>query len=162
MASDSFFANSASLNLTIGATSVTVAALKNVSFTPKYEIAELYGIESTHVKARNRYQLKVDTKVEYAMWDADLDYMMFAFLNGEYKAPTGTATDSDIAGLRSQCALFSITGTVYNTGRTRTITATAYNVVFPEIPFELRENEYISRNLGGTAESVAFATATVS
>jgi hypothetical protein len=160
MATDSFFANSASLNMTIGATSVTVAALKNVSFTPKYEIAELYGIESTHVRARNKYQLKVDTKVEYAMWDADLDYVMYAFLGGQYTAPTGVATDSDAAGLRSQCPLFNITATVYNTGRTRTITATAYNVVFAEVPFELRENEYITRNLAGSAESVSFATAT--
>jgi hypothetical protein len=161
MAQDSFFANNASLNLTIGATSVSVAALKNVSFTPKYEIAELYGMESTHVKARNRYQLKVDTKVEYAIWDPDLDYMLFSFLNGEYKDPTGVATDSDAAGLRSKCALFNITATVYNTSRTRTTTATAYNVVFPEIPFEMRENEYIVRNLAGQAESVAYATATV-
>jgi len=160
MAQDSFFANSGSLNMTIGATSVSVAALKNVAFTPKYEIAELYGMESTHVKARNKYQLKVDTKVEYAIWDPDLDYILYAFLGGEYTAPTGVATDSDAAGLRSKCALFNITATVYNTSRNRTITATAYNVVFPEIPFELRENEYIVRNLGGSAEAVAFSTAT--
>jgi hypothetical protein len=159
MANYAWFANSADMTVTVGATTFSVAALKNVSFTPRYEIAELYGMESTHVQARAKYALKVDVGFEYAMWDCDNDYVLGSVLNGEYSITT-PATDDDTASLRNKCALFNVTATHYDSTRSRKITATAYNVVFPEIPYEMRENEYISRNMRGTGESVAFATGT--
>jgi len=93
------------------------------------------------------------------MWDCDNDYVLGSVLNGEYSITT-PATDDDTASLRNKCALFNVTATHYDSTRSRKITATAYNVVFPEIPYEMRENEYISRNMRGTGESVAFATGT--
>ena len=153
----SWFANSAQLEVTIGGTICPVAALRNVTMTPHYEVAELYGMESTHRKAACKYQLSVDVKCEYAMWDSDTDYIMASFLNGAYLASptTAVATDADTAGYRAKCALFNITATVYDTTRAKYKTATVYNVYFNEVPDELRENEYITRNLTGKGESYA-------
>jgi len=157
MAMYAFFANSANLQITIGGTTATVGAIKNVSFTPRYEIAELYGMESTHIKARAKYALKVDVACEYAMWDTDYDFMLRSFLNGAYNN-TNPATDNDSACTRAKCAMFNISASVGDANCDRYIWATAYNVVFPDMTFELRENEWITRALKGTGESVSFAT----
>jgi hypothetical protein len=160
MSNQSWFANSAQLQVTIGATAASVAALRNVRFVPRYEHAELYGIESTHRKAVCKYQYSVDVTCEYAMWDPSTDYILSSFINGAYLAPpcdTTTATDADTACYRSKVALFTITGTVYDTSCGTTMTATAYNVYFPEVPaIDLTENGYMSRNLSGKAESFAY------
>jgi len=154
----SWFANSAQLQVTIGGTICPVAALRNVTMTPHYEVAELYGMESTHRKAACKYQLSVDVKCEYAMWDTTTDYIMASFLNGAYLAsPTSTAaTDADAAGYRSKCALFNITATVYDSTRAKYKTATVYNVHFTDVPDELAENSFITRNLTGKGESYAY------
>jgi len=154
----SWFANSAQLQVTIGGTVCPVAALKNVTMTPRYEVAELYGIESTHRKAACKYQLSVDVKCEYAMWDTAADFILSSFLAGGYAAsPTSTAaTDADAAGYRAKCALFNITATVYDSTRAKYKTATVYNVYLNEVPDELRENEFITRNLTGKGESYAY------
>lgn len=155
----SWFANSAQLQVTIGGTVCPVAALKNVTMTPRYEVAELYGIESTHIKARAKYQLSVDVRCEYAMWDSASDFILSSFLNGGYAAsPTsGVATDNDSAGWRSKCALFNITATVYDSTRAKYKTATVYNVHFNEISDELAEDSFITRNLTGKGESYAYS-----
>ena len=162
MTNYSWFANSASLQVNIGATECPVAALRNVTFTPHYEIAELYGMESTHILGRAKYQLSVDVKCEYSMWDSQTDYILSSFLNGAYLAsPTSTAaTDADTAGYRAKCAVFNITATVYDTTRAKYFTATVYNVYFNDVPFELRENEFITRALAGKGESVAILYST--
>lgn len=157
MTNYAFFANSATLSLMIGATSCPVAALKNVSFTPRYEISELYGMESTHIRARAKYALKVDVACEFAMWDTDQDYVMRSFLNGGYSS-TNPATDNDTACTRSKVALFTVSASVGDSTCSRVMWATAYNVAFPEVPFELRENEWITRGLRGVGESISYAT----
>jgi len=153
-----WFANSAVLSLTVGGTVADVAAIRNVRFTPHFETAELYGIESTHVLARAKYQLGVDVSCEYAMWNPSNDFVLSTVLQGQYTAGTTTAvaTDSDTAAQRSKCALFNMTASIWNHTRTHYMIATVYNIVFPEVPFEMRENEFISRNLAGKGESVSF------
>ena len=105
-------------------------------------------MESVFPQARNKHTFKVDAKCEYAMWDPAADYIMASFLNGAYSSSTTGVNDA--AGYRASCATFDITATVYNTSLASTMTLKAISVVFPEIPMELRENEYISRNLAGT------------
>lgn len=160
MANQSWFANSAQLQVTIGATAASVAALRNVRFVPRYEHAELYGIESTHRKAVCKYQYSVDVTCEYAMWDPNTDYVLSSFINGAYLAPpcdTTSATDADTACYRSKVAMFNITATIYDTTCGTTMTATAYNVYFTEVPaVDLTENGYMSRNLSGKAESFSY------
>ncbi len=92
------------------------------------------------------------------MWDTNTDYVLSSFLNGAYlAAPTAAvATDANDAGYRAKCAVFNITATVYDITRAKYVTATVYNVYFNEIPWELRENEFVSRNLSGKGESVSF------
>lgn len=160
MANQSWFANSASLTMTIGATVCSVAALKNVRFVPRYEHAELYGIESTHRRAVCKYNYSVDVTCEYAMWDPSTDYMLSSFINGAYLAPpcdTAGATDADTACYRSKVAMFNITATMYDTTCGTTMTATAYNVYFADMPaMDMSENAFMSRNLSGKAESFAY------
>ena len=165
MASQSWFANSAQLQVMIGATACSVAALRNVRMTPRYEHAELYGIESTHRKAVAKYQYSVDVACEYAMWDPSTDYMLSSFLNGAYAAApadTAAATDADTACYRSKVAVFNITATLYDTTCSTTLTATAYNVYFPEMPaVDMTENGFMSRNLSGKGESFSYRYADV-
>lgn len=156
MTNYSWFANSGSMSVLIGATVCPVAALKNITFTPKFEHAELYGMESTHRQAVAKYQLSVDVKCEYAMWDTSTDFILSSFLSGSYAAaPSSTATDVNTACARAKVALFNLVATVYDTTCAKHMTATIYNIYFPEIPWELRENEYIVRNLAGKGESIA-------
>lgn len=156
-----WFANSGTLTVTIGATTFSVAALQNVSFTPKYETVPLYGMESTHRKAVARHSLSVDVKFKYAMWNPDADIILGSVLNGEYLSPTGVATDADTAGLRSKLAVFNVVATQIDSTRARQVTATAYNVYFDSLPWEMTQNEWIVRDLTGVGESVAFCTSTV-
>ena len=152
----SWFANSAALTMTVEgtATACTVGALKNVTFTPKFEIATLYGMESLLPQARCKHTFVVDVKCEYAMWDPTADTIMSSFLQGNYS--TLGAGVNDAAGQRQRCATFNITAVIKDSGSATltagasTMTLVAKSVVFPEIPMELRENEYITRNLAGT------------
>lgn len=158
MTNYSFFANSAQLQVNVGATECPVAALRNVSFTPRYEHAELRGIESTHRLAVAKYNLDVDVRCEYAMWDVQTDYILSSFLNGAFlTSPTAApATDANDAGYRAKVALFNITATVYDTTRAQYMTATIYNVYFNDVPMELNENTYMQRNLTGKGESISY------
>jgi len=146
MTNYSWFANSANLTLTIGGTPIPVAALRNVSFTPHFETAELYGMESLLRQGVAKYQHSVDVKCEFAMWDTENDYVLNSVLAGGYST---TATTLDTGCARAKCALFNITATVYDTTCAKKLTATIYDVYFNDVPFELRENEFISRSLAG-------------
>jgi hypothetical protein len=156
-----WFANSASIKMYNGgdtsATAVTVGALKNVKFSPKFEIAELRGMESIMRQCIAKYNYEVDVSFEYAMWDSTADVILFGMLaGGNVAESTGVGTIDDTAAYRNKVATFTIEATVYDTTNSATMTATAYGVYFTEIPFELRENEYISRNMSGKARSIAF------
>ena len=155
MANTGWFANSAALQITSGATIANVAALRNVKFSPKFEVADLRGIESLYRLAEAKYNYEVDVSFEFAMWDASADIVLYSFLKGENITQTGAATLDDTSGYRSQVATFNITATVYDHTNASYFTATIYNIYFNEIPYELRENEWISRNMTGKGKSMA-------
>lgn len=153
MTAYSFFANSASLEVKAGATAVTVAALKGVTMTPRFEIVDLYGMESALRQAVVKHSMKVDVECKYAMWDPDTDNIMAAVLMGDAQATTNPATINDTATYRNTLGLFTITATVKDTTLAKTLTATAWDVYFDSVPFEFNENEFMVRNLKGTAKS---------
>lgn len=162
MTNTGWFANSASLTMTSGATIANVAALRNVRFTPKYEVAELRGIESLLRQAVAKYNYEVDVSFEYAMWDATADIVLYSMLKGGNTTQSGNAELDNTASFRSKVATFNIVATVYDHNRTNYFTATIYDVYFTEIPYELRENEWISRNMSGKGASMVLSYATVS
>lgn len=154
-----WFANSAALQMYNGATLVTVGAIKNVKFTPKFEIAELRGMESIKRQCVAKYNFEVDVSFEYGMWDTAADVVLWGMLQGGNVAgSTGVGTLDDTANYRNKVATFNIVATIFDTTNAATLTATVYNVYFTEIPFELRENEYITRNMTGKGAAIAFAT----
>jgi hypothetical protein len=144
-----------------GATIANVAAIRNVKFTPKVETAELRGIESLYRQAVAKYNYEVDVSFEFAMWDATADIVLYSFLKGENTTQSGAAALDDTAGYRSQVATFNITATVYDHARSNYFVATIYDVFFNEIPYELRENEWISRNMSGKGASMMLTYSTV-
>jgi hypothetical protein len=154
-----WFANSASVQMyTDCGTVVNMGAIKNLKFSPKFEIAELRGMESIMRKCVAKYNYEVDVSFEYAMWDPAADLVLWSMLAGRGAANTTSAVGKidDDAAYRNKVATFNITATIYDTTSSSTITATVYHVYFTEIPFELRENEYISRNMTGKGASVEF------
>jgi hypothetical protein len=160
MTNTGWFANSAQLQMTSGATIASVAAIRNIRFTPKTEVAELRGIESGFRLAAAKYNFEVDVSFEYAMWDATSDIVLYSFMKGANTTQSGAAQFDDSAGYRSQVATFNITATIYDHTRSNYFTATIYNVYFGEIPYELRENEWISRNMSGKGASMMLTYAT--
>lgn len=157
-----WFANSASIQMLNGATLVNVGALKNVKFTPRFEIAELRGMESIMRQCVAKYNYEVDVSFEYAMWDPSADVVLYGMLQGSNVADSlSNGTLDDTSSYRNKVATFNITATMYDTTSASKTTATAWSVYFTEIPWELRENEYISRNMTGKAKSVSFFSAAV-
>jgi hypothetical protein len=160
MATSSFFANSAELTIKAGATTVSVAALKNVEMTPKFEVVDLYGIESVQRLAQAKHTHSVDVKCKFAMWDATADYIMCSFLYGANIASL-SATLNDAAAYRNVAATFNVTATNYNSARTQKTTATAYNVYFDSVTWALSENEFMARDLAGKGASIWITATTI-
>lgn len=163
MANLCWFANQAQIQLyTQAGTIVNVGALKNVKFSPKFEIAELRGMDSIMRQCIAKYNYDVDVSFEYAMWDPSADIILYGMLQGRSPADTNSVgTVDDTSTYRNTVATFQITATMTDTSAASKTTATAYSVYFTEIPWELRENEYISRNMTGKAKGVSFYSTTV-
>jgi hypothetical protein len=152
MATSSFFANSAELQITAGATPVSVAAIRNIEITPKFEMVDLYGMESATRQSAAKHTHSVDFKCKYAIWDATNDYIMASFLAGQ-NLTSLSATIWDDAAHRNAVATFNVTAINYSTDRTRKVTATAYGVYFDSVTWALNENEFMARDLAGKGAS---------
>lgn len=151
----SWFANSASLGITNGATIVQVAAIRNIKFTPHFEIAELYGMESLKRQGAARHTHSVDVAIEFAMWDPTADVMLASYLQGaNVAAANANTTVLNDSGCRSKTATFHIVATLQDTACASKFVATIYDVYFNDVPMELRENEFMSRNMAGKGASV--------
>lgn len=153
MADSSWFADSATLTIADedGNNPTTVAVLRGVEITPRFEIVELYGMESIKRRAVAKHSMKVDVSVRYAMWNPDADYIFWSFLNGDF-ATTATTGVNDSAGNRNKNALFKITATIKDTETLgETLTLVADDVYFESVPFAMTEHEFIQRDLKGTA-----------
>lgn len=156
----SWFSNTASANLTIGGTTNCIAALKNVSITPNFEVTELYGVGGIHRAAAFRHNYSVDVNCEYAMWATDAEYLLSSYLAGGYlpsPKTTSVATDENLEGQRDKVAIFDVTATVWDTNYEKKMTATVYGCYFSNMPFfSITENGFVTRNISCKGESVAF------
>lgn len=138
----SFFANSAVLTVaTSSGAAQSVAVLKGFEMTPKFEIVELYGMEALERAAVARHSQKVDVSCKYAAWDPAADTIMTEFM--------AQASGND----KNKCGLFTITASVKDVTSTKYIVMTAIDVYFDSVPFSFTENEFMVRDLKGTAKS---------
>lgn len=155
-----FFANYGSMALKVasddGSTpEVQVAALKGVSITPKFEVVTLYGMERVTRAAVAKHSLSVDVSMEVAMWNPDSDMILQGVLLGHYNAGDQiNEANLNSVEFKNKVGLFNISMDMIDTDALRKVTITASDVYFESVPYELKENEFISRNLSGTGKSV--------
>jgi hypothetical protein len=161
-----FFANYGTMSLTVASDDgtfpeVKVAAIKGVSITPKFEHVTLFGMERVTRAAVAKHSLVVDVSMEVAMWDPDSDIVMQGVLLGHISgaSPITEANINDSAW-KNKVALFNITSEMIDTDARRKVVITASDVYFESVPWEMKENEFISRNLSGTGKVVSKDTYT--
>ena len=167
MAAKSFFANYGQLMVASADASfsspVAIAAIKGVEISPEFEHVELYGMEEVTRADVAKHSLKVKVSLKFAKWDPEADTIMAGVLLGDfYRGASDTAitkTNINDVSYKNKVALFNIVATMYTTDRARKVTATAYNVYFTGIPYQFNENEFIVRDLTGTAEYMEMSDA---
>lgn len=164
-----FFANYGSMTMTVasyknhtvpnGTATVEVAALKGISITPKFEHVTLYGMERVTRAAVAKHSLNVDVSVEVAMWNPDSDHILKGVLLGRYD-PASAVNKTNINDPRwkNKVARFDISMEMIETDALRKVVLVASDVYFESVPYEMKENEFISRNLSGTGKSVYVTT----
>jgi len=163
-----FFANYGSMTMTVasytgttakGTATVEVAALKGISITPKFEHVTLYGMERVTRAAVAKHSLNVDVSVEVAMWNPDSDHILKGVLLGRYD-PASPVNKTNINDPRwkNKVARFDISMEMIETDALRKVVLVASDVYFESVPYEMKENEFISRNLSGTGKSVYVTT----
>jgi len=158
MAALSWFANSGTLSITAtsGASPVTIAALQDIEISPTFEHVDLYGMESILLLERCKHSAKINITCKYAMWDPSADYIMWSVLNGAFTTSSTTGIN-DGAANRNREAKFGMTMTLKDTTTgASTLTITATNVMFEDIPFKLTQNEFVVRDLKGIATNASF------
>lgn len=166
-----FFANYGTMTMTVASyqganinplqpkATVEVAALKGISIIPKFEHVTLYGMERVTRAAVAKHSLNVDVSVEVAMWNPDSDHILKGVLLGRYD-PASPVTRENInePKWKNKVARFDITMEMLETDALRKVVLVASDVYFESVPYEMKENEFISRNLSGTGKSVYVTT----
>jgi len=166
-----FFANYGTMTMTVASyqganinpsqptATVEVAALKGISIIPKFEHVTLYGMERVTRAAVAKHSLNVDVSVEVAMWNPDSDHILKGVLLGRYD-PASPVTRANINDpkWKNKVARFDITMEMLETDALRKVVLVASDVYFESVPYEMKENEFISRNLSGTGKSVYVTT----
>ena len=156
-----FFANYGTMTLVIAddagddSTEVKVAALKGISITPKFEHVTLFGMERVTRAAVAKHSLAVDVSIEVAMWDPESDIILQGVLLGHEDDSDITEDLINNSEWKNKVARFNITMAMLDTDGEKTVTLKAEDVYFESVPYEMTENEFISRNLTGTGASVS-------
>lgn len=134
--------------------SVDVAAIKGVTMTPKFEHVTLYGMERVTRAAVAKHSLTVDVTLEVAMWNPDSDLVLKGVLLGHNTASPVTIDNINDPNWKNKVNYFTIDMDLIDTDGLRKITLTASDVYFESVPWEMKEHEFISRNLSGTGKSI--------
>lgn len=162
-----FFANYGAMTLTVASSDgtfpeVKVAALKGVSITPKYEHVTLFGMERVTRAAVAKHSLTVDVSMEVAMWDPDSDLILQGVMLGHITGASPiNETNLNDPSWKNKVCLFNISMDMIDTDAGKKVTITASDVYFESVPYELKENEFISRSLSGTGKSISVTTTTL-
>lgn len=171
MAEHAFFANSGALMVSTATGGTTgdatdeigIAALKGVEMSPSFEHVELYGMESVQRLAVAKHSLKVKVSCKYAMWDPSADYILNYVMTGggattSFTMDSTAGTGVDNSCNKNQVALFTMTATMNpHDSCSLYYSITAHGVYFEGVPFGMSENEFIVRDLSGTAKYITIA-----
>jgi len=156
-----FFANYGTMSLVIAddtgadSTEVKVAALKGISVVPKYEHVTLFGMERVTRAAVAKHSLAVDVTVEVAMWDPESDIILQGVLLGHESDDDITEDKINDSLWKNKVARFNLTMKMLDTDGEKEVTLRVEDVYFESVPYEMKENEFISRNLTGTGAAIS-------
>ncbi|HOL40769.1 MAG TPA: hypothetical protein PLY78_02920 [Methanospirillum sp.] len=156
-----FFANYGTMSLVIAddtgadSTEVKVAALKGISVVPKYEHVTLFGMERVTRAAVAKHSLAVDVSIEVAMWDPESDIILQGVLLGHESDDDITEDKINDSLWKNKVARFNLTMKMLDTDGEKEVTLRVEDVYFESVPYEMKENEFISRNLTGTGAAIS-------
>jgi len=131
--------------------------------SPSFEHVELYGMESVMRAAVAKHTLKVKVSCKYAMWDPAADTILNYVMTGgattaDFTADDTATTGMDAAANKNAVALFTMTATIHPAdSTTQWYAVTAHDIYFEGVPFALTQNEFIVRDLSGTAKYIEIA-----
>ena len=89
------------------------------------------------------------------MWDPESDIILQGVLLGHEDDSDITEDLINNSEWKNKVARFNITMAMLDTDGEKTVTLKAEDVYFESVPYEMKENEFISRNLTGTGASVS-------
>lgn len=145
---------------------IKVGAVQGIDMSPSFEHVELYGMESVMRLAVAKHSLKVKVSCKYAMWDPAVDTILNQVMTGggttgDFTADTTTTTGIDAPANKNAVALFTMSATIHPADSTTLYyTITAHDVYFEGVPFALTQNEFITRDLSGTAKCISLQKST--
>jgi hypothetical protein len=125
----------------------TIAVLKGVEVTPRFEIQELYGMDSIIRQDVAKHTTKVEFKIKYAKFDPDPTADWAQYIIHPTAAPDGTIEDTNVVNVNY--AIITLTSGTSN------LELMLRNVYFEGLPFNLSENDFIVRDLSGVADSMS-------
>jgi hypothetical protein len=123
-------------------------------------------MESVMRAAVAKHSLKVKVTCKYAMWDPSADTILNYVLTGggttgDFTADTTTTTGVDAPANKNCVALFTLTATIHPADSTTLYySVTAHDVYFEGVPFAMTENEWIVRDMSGTAKFISIQKST--
>lgn len=128
-----------------------VAALQGITIEPKFELVKLYGMEDLRRAAIARHSLDVAITVKYAKWDASNDTIFNDVIGSDF-----TSISKNLP------AMFTLTATFASMKTTATDTVqyqeyTVSDIVFEGVPINMNPNEFIIRELTGSARVATMA-----
>jgi hypothetical protein len=129
--------------------SKTLAVVKNVKASVKWDEVLAYGWGSLDIQGRAKMNQKVDVEIEYIKFAPKVGEW-WPYYIGDSAAGAGTITDTNKVTLFTVTALFEpidATGTVKVL---RTITG----VSFSEFPLEAKEGQWLPVNMKGVGTTV--------
>lgn len=131
-------------------TATTVAAIQNVTITPKHDIAKAHGWGTNLIIKQAQYNFEVDVDIEWIQFDPTVSswlpmYWLNSAAGGTY-ADTNTPTEFTVAVKWTNSA-----GTIMD--------VSVSGVVFKEFPIDAKFGDWVHVKLTGTGANVVFTNA---
>ena len=131
-----------------------LAVLRGMEFNVAWETAELYGTESVFRVDQAKYQVKIETKIKYSKWNADVAVEWTTMDYGLLRPESATGTDGTI---RDTNAIFT-NGVVYRIIGTNNLGLefVCGPTYWQGLPMPFPENDFIVRDMTGYASNATF------
>jgi hypothetical protein len=154
MADYRYFGAKATLVVTRpGGGTVTLAAIKEWTITPRFDHVEDYDNESVFLGDVARIKGRVEVKIKVGKWNPVVaeSWMMDILKAGVVATPAGQTSDTNAVGR------FTITGTVKPFGQTVNFRAVVSGVYFEAFPVVGAQDVWNPMELSGVGTSAVFS-----